>query len=169
MLSFYAYASFAQPPQAADIDLLKVAYIYNFSKYFTWPETDEWRFSFELNICINNSDVAYGSFSSLEGKVSQGKKIHIITLNEIDTEIKIMCHIMYLEVDGFSEYQENTVDLQSDGVLTVSDYKGFSAMGGIIELIEDGNLIKFKINTIAANRNGLKVSALLLELGVRND
>ncbi len=55
-------------------------------------------------------------------------------------------------------------------VLTVSDGKGFSLAGGIIELYVEGGRMRFAINVDAAERSGLRLSSRLLGLAkiVRN-
>ena len=55
-------------------------------------------------------------------------------------------------------------------VLTVSDGKGFSLAGGIIELYVEGGRMRFAINLDAADRSGLRLSSRLLGLAkiVRN-
>ena len=49
-------------------------------------------------------------------------------------------------------------------VLTVSDGKGFSQAGGIIELYVEGGRMRFAINVDAAERSGLRLSSRLLGL-----
>jgi len=55
-------------------------------------------------------------------------------------------------------------------VLTVSDSKGFSANGGIIEIYVDSGRIRFVINVDAAEHSGLRLSSRLLGLAkvIRN-
>ena len=49
-------------------------------------------------------------------------------------------------------------------VLTVSDGKGFSQSGGIIELYIDDGRIRFAINVDAADHAGVHLSSRLLGL-----
>jgi hypothetical protein len=49
-------------------------------------------------------------------------------------------------------------------VLSVSDGKGFSQSGGIIELYVEGGRMRFAINVDAAERSGLHLSSRLLGL-----
>lgn len=50
------------------------------------------------------------------------------------------------------------------GAVTVSDMPGFAEQGGMIELIKDGDYIRFIINRASAERSGIKFSAQLLGL-----
>jgi hypothetical protein len=56
-------------------------------------------------------------------------------------------------------------------VLTVSDGKGFSLAGGIIELYVERGRTRFAINIDAAERSALRLSSRLLGLAkvIRND
>ena len=49
-------------------------------------------------------------------------------------------------------------------VLTVSDSKGFSQAGGVIELYIDDGRLRFAVNVDAAEHAGLRLSSRLLGL-----
>jgi hypothetical protein len=55
-----------------------------------------------------------------------------------------------------------TIDGQP--VLTVADMPGFAQAGGILDLITIDDRLRFNVNTTAAERAGLKLSAKLLRL-----
>ena len=51
-----------------------------------------------------------------------------------------------------------------NGLLTVSDIRGFAAAGGVIELFAEDGKMRFEINPRAAQRAGLRISSQLLKL-----
>jgi hypothetical protein len=53
------------------------------------------------------------------------------------------------------------------GLLTVSDISDFSKRGGMIELLLEGNKVRFAINLTSAREAGLEVSSKLLQLATR--
>lgn len=55
--------------------------------------------------------------------------------------------------------------LDSGPVLTVSETRGFAQRGGIINFYLEGNKVRFEINPVTAQRDRLKISAQLLNLG----
>ena len=54
--------------------------------------------------------------------------------------------------------------LKKQPILTVSDIKGFTAYGGIIQFKLVDNKVRFTINIDAATRAGLTISSKLLSL-----
>ena len=52
-------------------------------------------------------------------------------------------------------------------VLTVSDVKGFSSEGGMIEFVRLNNRIKFEINVTQSTKSGIKYRSQLLEVAER--
>jgi hypothetical protein len=52
-------------------------------------------------------------------------------------------------------------------VLTVGEADNFTASGGIISFVREGNKIRFQINEQAAHDARLKISSKLLSLAVR--
>jgi hypothetical protein len=54
--------------------------------------------------------------------------------------------------------------LAGSPVLTVADFESFARRGGMIELIKEGNKIRFAINVDAAKRHGFRISSKLLQL-----
>ena len=55
--------------------------------------------------------------------------------------------------------------LRGSPVLTVGESDGFARQGGAINFFLQGNKVRFEINPDAAQRNGLRMSAQLLNLG----
>jgi len=48
--------------------------------------------------------------------------------------------------------------------LTVGETEGFAVLGGIINLMVEGNKLHFEVNLNAAERAGLKISSKLLSM-----
>lgn len=150
----------------ADVDQLKVAFVYNFSKYFTWPPGAKWNDSPHFNICIDSVDVASGHFPSLGGQVTQDKTIRILDLSQGGTDIAEECHIWYIAGEDYPARQALIQETGGTDVLTVSDRENFSNLGGVLELVIVQNKIKFRVNTEAAARKRLGASSFLLRLAL---
>ena len=142
---------------------VKAAYLYNFTKFVTWPEQ-----AFDaspdapLSICILGEDPFGHSLDLLANKTARGRTVALNYLQDIRQAGR--CHVLYI-----SRSEKNSLGgiLQYLGdrpVLTVSDIDGFAVKGGCIRLdIIDGK-VRFNINVQAARRAQLKMSAKLLEL-----
>ena len=159
----------AQNNDAIDLDQLKVAFIFNFSKYFSWPEDGKWREIETFNICINEPKVGNSYFNALAGQTSQSKKINIISLTRASIDIGQSCHIWFIDQARFVQSQAELDALGTSDVLTVSDYPGFLSSGGIMEFVRVGNRMKFKINPQAAQEKRLTVSSFLMTLALTSD
>ncbi len=104
---------------AIEADQIKVAFIYNFSKYIDWPASAQ---GDTLMVC------GYGDeddvLSSISGKSAQGKTIKTKKLS--NPEEADSCHIVYIRsgvsADGI------LANLKNKHVLTVGDESGFLDM-----------------------------------------
>lgn len=69
-------------------------------------------------------------------------------------------------MSGTAEAQLDRLFETIDGqpVLTVADMPGFARAGGILDLTTIDDRLRFDVNTTAAERAGLKLSAKLLRL-----
>ena len=74
------------------------------------------------------------------------------------------CTVLFLSRSEGPRLQPILDIVSSKGILTVSDIDGFAHKGGMIELIREGNNVRFIINNGIAKMAGIKISAQLLSL-----
>jgi hypothetical protein len=74
------------------------------------------------------------------------------------------CHVLFISREERRRTPEVLEAVESAGVLTVSEADGFLDQGGAVQLLTDGNRVRFEINLGAARRSGLNVSSKLLSL-----
>ncbi len=148
---------------AADATLdvaVKAAFLYNFAKFTEWPALPS---GAPLVFCAAGDDaIADALVQTVRGQAINGHAIDV--RRSPDSASWPACQLLFI---GEAETRRPTgrVDgIRMLPVLTVSDGKDFSRMGGIIELyIEDGRM-RFAINTDAVTRSGLRLSSRLLGL-----
>lgn len=142
---------------------VKVAFIYNFTKFIDWPAD---AFSspvapFVFGICGDNP---FGSsLKSLKGKTVNGRPLIIEYIKDISIAPKP--HILFIcksETDRINEI----CSALNTPVLTIGDVEGFVEAGGMINLITVDNKVRFTINQEAARRSGLSISSHLLKLAI---
>lgn len=153
------------PLQAANSDAqlteyrIKSAFLYNFSRFVTWPEAAAKKDTF--NLCVLGTDPFGNSLDAL-----QGKKV-------ADSDLAVRRHTALQETAGCQLVYVNVPPARLNGtmevlgdkpVLTVSDMEGFTDAGGIIRFKLIDNRIRFDINIDAARRSGLSISSKLLSL-----
>lgn len=144
---------------------LKVAFLFNFAKFVTWPEPE---FSAQptISICISGENSLGDALNGLKGKTAQGRDV--VVKRDVKLDQLPFCHIAYI---GGSEKERIAKILRGTGkgVLTVSDIPAFVDAGGVIGLSVSDNKVGFDINLEAAQQADLKISAQLLKVarGVR--
>jgi len=136
--------------------MIKAAYIYNFTKFVTWPPDPSPTF----NLCIVGQDPFNGLIDPIQKRTVSTRPIKIYRLpNAGDSTAKppAPCHIVFSSAP--------MPPIKNPGVsLTVGERDHFAKAGGMIEFIEQGGRIKLLVNLGAVNKSKLKISAKLLEV-----
>lgn len=140
--------------------LVKAGFIYNFTKYISWPETIA---ATPLHICVlgkNDFGVAISIFDKASKPGAELKTVLFPTLNNSVAG----CQILYISDSEALKLGTIIRHISQYPVLTVSSVDGFAKAGGIIEFTKIGGKIKIKINNQAAKQSGLNINAQLLEV-----
>ncbi len=144
---------------AASEYAVKSAIIYKITKFVQWPASvkeDE-----QLKICVVGKNPFGKALNAVNDKVSQGKKIKISYLETPDE--KIDCHIAFLRPE--EEQMKQWIQQHNEqGILTISDIKGFAKSGGMVELEMKGKRIGFLIHRKNASQAGFNFKSQLLRL-----
>jgi hypothetical protein len=154
---------------AADAGLeykIKAGYLYNFTKFITWPETKSPTF----NLCLLGNDPFGSVIEPIEKKSAFDRPIKLIRLSEAAllaaTNWNAECHILYL--NSFNKQKAVFTKIQANpnkaGILVVGEGDGFAADGGMIGFVNRDGRIKLQINPQSVKQTDLKVSAKLLEI-----
>lgn len=133
---------------------IKAAYLYNFTKFITWPEKNTATF----NICVVGNDPFQNLLDSLEAKTALDKPIRVFRYD--NTNQANECHIIY-----FDKIEPSFASApQAFGSLTVSSQPSFAEAGGMIGFTLNEDKIKLTINLKALKQSGLEISAKLIEV-----
>lgn len=133
---------------------IKAAYLYNFTKFVTWPD----RQGKPIQICVSGdtqitkvldelSAKQNGSFSVIAGSKINPTECQILYISGSDRDVDIALH-----------------ETKDQNILTVSDNLHFSNYGGMITLFSENGKIRFEINLPSVQKTNLKISSKLLEL-----
>lgn len=141
---------------------IKSAYLYNFSKFTRLPEkhfVENGRY----DLCIIGNS-PFGRFlDQLSGRDVQGRALSLHYLN--NKQAIDLCEMVFITQSEAVRQDQLLSRAAGHNILTISDIDGFTAHGGIIGLITQGNRIRFQINQAVARSCGISISAKLLELG----
>ena len=151
----------AQGPQAREYEV-KAAFLYNFTRFVHWPPEV---FNSHPNVITEGvlGNNPFGeALRSLEGKVVNGIKLTVLPFKTVQ-EVK-PCHVLFISGSEKNRLSQALKAVGDSSVLTVSEVKGFTEQGGIINFHLKSGRIGFEINVKAAERAGLKISSKLLNL-----
>jgi len=137
---------------------IKAAYLYNFTKFITWPDSDALTF----NICIVGADPFGKILSPIETRSVKNKPIKVTRFDRLNQAKQ--CQLIY-SAEINKKILPGILTIQSlHPTLTVSDSKPFVQEGGMIAFLLKEGKVKLFINLPALRKSGLEISAKLLEV-----
>lgn len=152
---------FSQPLYADAVEYkIKAGYLYNFTKFITWPEDK----SASFNLCILGDDPFGALIEPIEQRTAFGKPIKLFRLDNINTLLRIskttLCHILFVS----SSIPIPPSIHKDKNILMVGESENFARNGGMVGFITEDSRIKLQINRKAFQESELKVSAKLMEV-----
>lgn len=148
---------------------IKAGYLYNFTKFITWPEDKSETF----NLCILGSDPFGKLIDPIEQRSAFGRPIKLFRFDSLNslshTHIKPHCHILFISSSIGSAIKNtisnNTLEIRDiSKTLTVGESNDFAVQGGMVGFVNREGKIKLQINLKKIKQSDLKVSAKLLEV-----
>lgn len=167
LIVVYLYASTGVGAAAvSDASLeyqVKASYIYNFIQFIEWPADV---FNGQFKICVLGADRFAAVLDALQGESVAGRTIRVARFDQPHAAAAAHCHVVF--IGRSADSAEALQVLPSKGVLTVGEVPGFTAQGGVINLVERHGNIRFQVSVPAAQRAGLTISSRLLQLALDN-
>ncbi len=162
ILLFVSFPLASSGVESYDEYQLKAAITYNIAKFVKWPEEAFASDRAPLVICVLGDEKSTSGFASLEGRMLGQRPVRVEYLNELrDFHAG---QIIYISRSSGNFSADQLAALRKQPVLTVSDIKNFTSMGGMINLVNLGGNIRFAINLDAAATAGLHLSSKLYSL-----
>ena len=158
----------AQDVAAIRAAQVKSAYLYNFGKYVQWPANvmsvaEEGDSPFVMGV-VGHSPVLDPLRVIVRTKTLKNKQIAVRQF--LDEEEYQTCHILFIPADQDEKLVAAILKrAQGSATLIVGESEGFAHRTGMINFYVGDNRLRFEINKGAAEKAGLKISALLLRLG----
>jgi hypothetical protein len=143
---------------------LKAAFLFNFAHFVEWPSAAFEDANTPIVIGVLGDD-PFGPVldKMVEGETIQNRRLIIKRSHQVE-DLK-NCQVLFISKSEKDRMDEILSQLNPAAVLTVSEVESFARRGGIINFYIADKKVRFEINPQAAKRNGLKISAQLLELG----
>ena len=153
----------AAPEPPADEYRVKGAFLLNFAKFVEWPESAFKGPGDPIAVCI----LGVSPFSpSLDAAAQSAvvEKRPVVVRQIPEPLLARQCQIVFVSAAERKRVHALLQAVQGASVLTVGETEGFIADGGVIELGVEDNRVRMQINSAAAKKGGLRISAKLLSL-----
>ena len=142
---------------------VKLAFLYNFTKFIEWPAASYRDPQAPMVICIVGHDpFDPGLEEDLRRRRAGGHPMEVRTLKPGD--MLAGCHIVFVPVSDGQQALRIVREVKGSSILTVGETQGFAMFGGIINLTVEKNKVRLEVNLPAAQRAGLKISSNLLNV-----
>ena len=140
---------------------LEAVFIGRFASYIEWPEKDKERERFVITLLDDNP------FGKLLDDLYRDKRIHnkpieLRYANKLEQVGET--DVLFITLRNAADRLAATEFAHKNGILTISEIKGFADSGGIIQLDFVEQKTRIKINHAAAVKSGLKIGAPLLSI-----
>lgn len=148
-------------------DALKVAYIYNITKFTRWPDSSWTDRRDPFILCFYGEDSVSRSLSKL-----QNKKIndHLIKLLKVENDHDFKsCNALYIDTQDRRRYRYLLSQINQKIVLVITDHSPFFNAGGLINLVEKDKRLRFQVSQKQLSISQLKLSSKLLKLAILVD
>ncbi len=143
---------------------VEAAYLFNFSKFITWP-ADSGARGGQFSICVLGDD----PFGPTLDKIVTGEKVEgksVVDKRITRSEEATTCSILYISPSEASRLSKTLLAVKDAPVLTVSDIPDFMDRGGMIQFLLRDNRVRFAVNLAPTQRDGLALSSELLKVAV---
>lgn len=154
----------AAPVRAQDTleQRVKSAFLFNFSKFVSWPAGKLAGATSPILFCALERDPIVPALDmTLADKTIDG---HPLQLRRVGRAEELRgCHIAYLGAPDGARLPAMLAALAGNGVLSVYDGDAPQS-GGVVRFYLDDRKVRFEVNEAAAEREGLQISSRLLSV-----
>lgn len=153
--------------RAEHADVLKAAFVLNFMKFAEWHSATQTDTNAPLVIAvIGDGQLVAALKTVLDGKAVLGHKVAVQVFRDAAEWKKAdsPCHAIFVTSTAQSAWGEIRAGLVGRSVLTIGEAPGFCAQGGMLNLFEKENRIRFEANPGAVEKEKLKLRSELLKL-----
>ncbi len=144
---------------------LKVVYLYNFTRYVSWP-AKTWKNEHEDFVIGVIGENPFGQTLDLLAKKKRAQKRRVIVHYFQDLANYKPCHILFVAASTPPEVREAIIrQTRNQPVLLVGESVGYAEAGATVNfMLTPEGAIKFEINIDAMNRRQMQANAQLLKL-----
>lgn len=142
---------------------VKATFLYNFTKFVTWPPETFAAEDAPLKIAIVGEDPFASALDDLASRVPVHQRALVIERRNWNQDLR-HCQVLFISRSEKRRLNAILSGLKGASVLTVSEIEHFSDLGGMIGFVFDQDQVRFEINLDAAVQARLQLSSRLLML-----
>ena len=137
---------------------LKASFIYNYTKFVEWPLSVR-RKNDPVLICVMGNDPVIPYLREQNTSISKTKVIVKMKTDNLSD-----CHILYISSFYQGDIKKIINRTHTLPILTVSDMKGFSKLGGITSFFIKNNKVELEVNLTSMKSSQIVIDSELLEM-----
>ena len=156
-----ALAALTLPSQAHEASgeaAAKARFSITLARFVRWPATG----ASTLRVCVmQHSPAVAAAFASYEGSMLSGRAVAVI---QNPSSPSAQCDLVFVDGSGYRAplaWLDMVADLP---VLTLGTVDGFLSQGGMIEIVNVNDALRFDVNLNALRGAGLSLSSQALKL-----
>ena len=162
----FSSLSFQQQPNFDPNAKVKAVFIYNFTRYFEWPEKMK-SGNFIIQVIGSNNNLNSELNKMATTKQVGNQKLEIKTSSTLDLSVKP--HIIFLLSEASDLLKDVTSKYKGKGALIVTEKTGLAKAGSAINFVVADNKQRFEYSKNNAVKAGLKTSDELKNLAIAVD
>jgi hypothetical protein len=147
-------------PKWANEYQLKAVFVYKLISFVDWPAGT-------IGSRVIVGFAGEGPMAAALAAVVHGRRLGTVPIEvrqvHSQTEMRA-CNVLIVAFPDHSRTREALLHVRNTSVLTIGDGESFARMGGVIALVPSENTFQIGVNSRAAERGRLKISAKLLAL-----
>jgi hypothetical protein len=143
-------------------DEVKAAYLYNFTRFVSWPGSAFTGTTDPLTLCVAGEPAVVKAVEEIvSGEHVDGRPLRVVS--QVPDQ-PLRCHVLFVG-RGASERAARLVSAAGTApILTVGDSEQFLKQGGMIAFVVESRRVRFDISRQPAERVGLRLSSKLLRV-----
>lgn len=163
-IAFAPFVALGQQDRPSEYQV-KAVYLFNFSRFVSWPPRQAGDASGPFAICVIGKD-PFGPVldATVTGENIAGKVVVARRLAQVAQATS--CRVLFISSSEESRLKDILAALDKASVLTVSDIAHFTDRGGMIQFVLQGDRVRFEVNLASTADAGLTLSSDLLKVAV---
>lgn len=145
---------------------IKASYVYNFLQFVNFP-AETLVHANQIRFCLLGEDRFGAALDEINDASTPQGRIHVLRLGPYSADMQLeVCNVLYLTASEAHLARQILGQVDPHKVLTIGEFSPFIKQGGLIELYQANDSIRFRINDALVKETLFKVAAQLVQLGV---